>query len=108
MTIISDKNVIMMELTRPTAQAIIKQLASTSERVKYSDHVRARMRERRITTRQVMSCLKSGCISEEPIRSIKGNWVLSVRAIAAGDPLTVVIALDHDRDGNYALIITAF
>jgi len=66
------------------------------------------MDERKITTVQIIRCLKSGTITEGPARGLKGNWEMTFGSLAAGDPVTTVIALKQDKKGNYILVVTVY
>jgi hypothetical protein len=102
-------NIIELELTPVLARKYLREIATDSGKVFFSDHVLKRMAQRKITTVQVMRCLKVGEIDEGPTRSIdKGNWEMLVSVISAGDILKVALALDTDSNGNYIIVITAY
>ncbi len=65
------------------------------------------MQERMITRKQVICCLQHGRFVEDPYRSMRGNWEMSLAVLSAGDPLKVVCALDNGDTGNYIIVITA-
>ncbi len=60
------ENVHLFELNATSAKRIIKEIAVNTERVIITDHVRLRMKQRRITTAQVLDCLRKGLVREEP------------------------------------------
>lgn len=66
------------------------------------------MRQRMISRTQVIQCLAKGSITEGPARGTKGNWEMRVEVYSAGQPVTVVAALDNDEIGNQIIVITAF
>lgn len=100
-------NVVQLELTLHTARRIITEIILDSSRVIYTTHARQRMKQRKVLTSQVRSVLKHGRISEGPARSVNGNWEMTMDGIAAGDHLSIPVALDHDEGtGNYVLIVT--
>ena len=102
-------NVHLMDLLAPPmALEIVREIAATTERVKFTYHVLERMAERNITTKQVLCCLRNGWIVEGPAKSIKGNWEMTLKVISAGDAVNVVIALDRDVHGNTVVVITTF
>ncbi len=100
--------VIPLDLTPATALRIVKEVAADSSRVRFTPHAKERMALRKITNRQVLQCLRLGFIVEGPSRDIHGKWVLKMETISAGDTVSVVAALDKDRDGNFVLIITTY
>ncbi len=101
-------NVLKLNLSRPQALQLIREIAQDSDRVKFVSHAKARMNERGITDMQVLRCLRRGRIIEGPSRSTKGNWEMRMEALSAGDVVTAAIALDHDEDGNMIIVITVF
>lgn len=101
------RNVLLMELTAHSALQVIKETIADSSRVFFSQHAKERMLERELTDRQVMRVLEHGRITEGPARAAKGNWIMTVEGISAGDRISVPVALDHDdASGNYTIIIT--
>jgi len=103
---VPENNVIKMELTAPVAIKIAREVAQDSGKVFFKGHAERRMKQRKITRPQVITCLRSGRITEGPFRSIEGNWQFTINCLAAGDSVTVVAALDNDGEGNYVIVIT--
>lgn len=102
------ENVVTMDLSRPRAVRLLKEIAVDSARVFITTHAEKRMKERKITRAQVERCLLNGNITEGPARGTQGNWEMRVEVYSAGEPVTVVAALDYDDDGNYIVVITVF
>lgn len=102
------ENVIQMNLTRPLAMKLLREIASDSSRVAITTHAESRMKRRRITRTQIERCLQKGHITEGPARGTKGNWEMRVEVFSAGEPVAVVAALDYDNKGNYIIVITVF
>lgn len=101
-------NVLKMELSEPVAKKILKGLVTDPNgRIFVNSHANIQMNDRKITMPQVRRCLASGCITEGPYRSVKGNWEFVSEVTSAGDIIRVVAALDHDSKGNYVVVITA-
>ncbi|MFA5531779.1 MAG: DUF4258 domain-containing protein [Thiohalomonadaceae bacterium] len=103
-----DLNIIALDLSRPVALRIVREIAADSSRVAITDHARERMAQRRITDAQVVRCLKHGLITEGPARGVRGNWEFTLEVLSAGDPVAIVAALDRDTRGNYVVVITAY
>lgn len=108
MGVAKDDNVLLMNLSPPSAQQMLRQVASDSARVFFTDHAEQRMRERRINRTQVLRCLRHGRLTEDPARDVHGKWVMRVEVFSAGDVVTAVAALDNDGDGNLVVVITAY
>lgn len=97
-----------MELTSERALQLLKQISINSGRIFFTRHASERMEERGITNVQVLRCLSHGIIVEEPHRSVKGNWQMTIECMSAGTVVTTGVALDNDKDGNNIIIITVF
>ena len=96
-------------MTNPVALRIIREAASDSARVFFTEHANKRMRERLITRTQVLECLRKGKITEPPHIDIKGDWKCNVSWLHAGDNITAAVGFKHDEQtGDYLLIITVF
>lgn len=98
----------ILTLDEKAARGILDQLCRDSGRVFFTKHAEDRMRERGITRLQVMTCLKNGVFVEGPAKSAKGSWTFKMRVRSAGDEVCVVAALDMDKNGNFALVITTY
>lgn len=81
-------------MTRDQALRLVRAAATDGRRVYFTGHAEARMRQRRITRRQVLACLGKGVIREGPGPDIKGNWSLRMERWVAGDKVTVALAID--------------
>jgi len=105
---VSQDSVVKMELSVPKAKKVLLEITEDSSRVFFRPHAEKRMKQRNITRPQVIRCLRSGAITEGPARGIEGNWEMRMEVLSAGDPITVVAALDNDEQGNFVVVITAF
>lgn len=94
-----------MRLSVPAARKIIRQAAADTARVSFTLHALRRMRQRKITRRQVMQCLQQGVITEEPAPDRHGNWACHVERLVAGDPTSVAVVIEGDGS---LIVITAF
>lgn len=90
------------------AQAELRAIAQDSARVRFTEHARKRMRQRHITTMQVLRCLRFGTVVEGPAPTIQGNWELTVEVLSAGDVVRVAAAIDQDAQGHYVIIVTVY
>lgn len=69
-------NVILMRLGEESAKRILSEIAADTKNVKFTTHARERMKERQITSAQILRCLRHGRITEGPAREASGNWKL--------------------------------
>ena len=98
-----------MSLSPATALRIVGQLAKDSNKVFFVAHALMRMRQRKISRPQVLACLLRGGLIEGPAIDVKGNWRFTMRYVAAGDTVSVVVALDWQvQSSSHVLIITVF
>ena len=101
-------NIIPIRLNDANAIRIVRSLAAKSSDVYLLQHARERMRQRGITLKQVLSCLRSGFISECAHVDIKGDWRFTMRHIIAGDDINVAVALKQKAEGKMVAVITVF
>lgn len=105
---LNEINVLTFALTPSAALKLIKSLSMDSSRIYYTKHAEKGMNKRKISQTQVLRCLRHGTAVEGPARSIKGNWEIRLEVFTAGEPLSVVVALENDGSGNYIIVITAY
>lgn len=82
------------QLTENEARTILNTLATRyNEKIHFTKHVRERMKERDITTRQIFNLFGNSKLifTEGPYQNAKGNWVFNVKANIAGEAITVTI-----------------
>lgn len=100
------ENVVPLTLTSAKALEIIRDAAADSGRVIFTDHAQRRMRKRRITLAQVLTCLRRGVIVEAPYwDSVHGTWPVTMERLTAGERVTVGMAIDLTKR---VIIVTAF
>jgi hypothetical protein len=87
---------------------IIRQLAQDSCNVFICKHARKRMRQRKITNKQVLTCLRLGLIYEPAHQDIDGSWKCTLQHRWAGDEVRVAAALHRDKDGEWIAVVTVF
>ena len=98
-------------LTERTARKIIIDLAKNhSNRVKLSKHAKIRMSQRGISIRQVFSvlCSKHNIFTEGPFQEPNGDWKFNIKGVAAGDVITLTIALKSHNYAPLAFIVTVW
>ncbi|ADE13786.1 conserved hypothetical protein [Nitrosococcus halophilus Nc 4] len=105
----SNKNKIaQLQLSDKRAREIIREAVLDTSRIQWSKHARKRMRERRITTRQVLDVLSKGKIIEGPVRGTTGDWECTLERFVAGDNVVVVVAIETDSAGQPVIIVTTY
>jgi hypothetical protein len=92
-----------IDLSTPAAARMIQQLGGESVRIVILDHCLKRMKQRRVTRRQVELCLQKGTITEGPSMNSKGNWQVNMYRHAAGEELTCTVAIEW---GERLLVVT--
>lgn len=102
------QNVILLNLSIPSALRILREVAADSSRVFFTHHAKQRMRERKISRSQVDRCLAKGSITEGPARDAKGNWKITLEIFTAGESVSVAVAIDYDSNGNFIVVVTVF
>jgi hypothetical protein len=94
-----------MRMNDATALKVLREIATDSARVILTDHARLRMRQRKASPAQVLTCLQRGIISEPVALDPYGNWKLTVAHRVAGKDLNVAVAIDIP---SRAIVITVF
>ncbi|SFG51110.1 protein of unknown function [Novosphingobium sp. CF614] len=94
-----------MRMNDATALKVLREIAQDSARVVMTDHVRLRMRQRKVTTTQLLICLQRGFVSEHVAMDAHGYWKLTVSHRLAGKDLSVAVAIDVP---SRAIVITVF
>lgn len=84
----------------------VRSVAGDTERIQLGPHARRRMRERRISLRQVIECLRRGRIDEPASVTLRGDWKATLIHQCAGDTVRVAVALRKKDDGDFAVVIT--
>lgn len=84
----------------------LREIAQDSHRVIITLHAKQRMRERRINTKQVFECLRTGQIAEPVHKTLQGDWKATLEYLYAGDLVRVVVALEQQEDGDFAVVVT--
>lgn len=98
-------------LTEETARKIINDLAENhTHRIRWSKHVKARMRDRGVTTGQIMTLLKSkhSVFREGPYAEANGDWKFNLKGTAAGKVIELTVALKNHHDSPSSVLITVW
>ncbi|WED21827.1 DUF4258 domain-containing protein [Vibrio sp. JC009] len=96
-------------LTPKSARKLIADLATYySYRVKFSKHARQRLTERKVSTQQVFSLLRSSSsrFQELPHQDPRGDWKMNLEGMAAGELLRVSLVLKRVESDPSAFIVT--
>jgi uncharacterized protein DUF4258 len=96
----------LLRLTNEQAERYVKDIARDSGGVILSRHALMRMDERGITRKQVLGCLSRFRIVEDPCRTPKGNWKLTIEAQSMDDFIRIPICLENQGNGNFIIVIT--
>lgn len=94
-----------MRMNDATALRLLRDIAKDSANVIFLAHVRKRMKQRKVSSTQVLACLQKGVASEPVALDLHGNWKLTVAHRVAGTELSVSVAIDVP---TRAIIITVF
>lgn len=94
--------------TRTKAQEILKELAKLG-RVRWSKHARERMKERKVTDKQVLTCLEKGKVTEDPVLAnkagVEAGYDVTVERSVAGEYLRVGVCLRFDQSAKVITVI---
>lgn len=101
-------NIIMFsDLSEVVAKSTLREIAKDSSKVFLTDHVRKRMKQRKITLPQILCCMEHGQFEEGPYREANGSWKMKLSVISAGDVISVVVVLDYDDiTQNHCIVVT--
>ena len=86
--------IVPMQLSAPAALKLIKALAQDSANIVVVSHTAKRQKQRKITRRQIETCVRNGFIDEGPFMNDKGNWQVTMCHYSAGEEVTCVVAID--------------
>jgi hypothetical protein len=83
----------------------IHRLAQDSGNVKITGHARYRMRDRNITRRHVLSCLRKGRVVEGPYKDVHGCWRCTMVRAVSGKDVSAAVAISFEDE---AIVVTVF
>ena len=98
-------------LTEDTARNIVRNLANNyTNRIRWSGHVKKRMLERGVSSRQIMTLLKNkhSVFREGPYEEANGDWKFNLKGLAAGQIIELTVALKNHHDDPKAILVTVW
>lgn len=102
------QKILFLPLNDTNALRVVRETARQSCNVFLVEHAKVRMRQRRITLIQVLTCLRKGNIYESAYIDIKGDCRLTLRHVCAGDDIRVAVAVKRDTNNKTVAVITVF
>ena len=95
-------------LSDKRAKELLKTAGAKGSRLAFSTHAEERMKERRISRKQVLETLRNGTISEPLHKDVRGDWRCSVNWFYAGLGLTVAVAFKLLKNGEMVVVVTVY
>lgn len=86
--------VVPFRLSRARALALVRQASKETGRIVLTRHAQQRMRQRRITMKQILACLGSGIMTEGPALDVRGCWACRMERTVLDDAIKVGLAID--------------
>lgn len=71
-----------------------------------TDHAKLRMKERKVSSKQVYECIAKGGIDEPAHITAHGDWAATVGYFTGGDYIKVAVAISKDDKGDLIVVIT--
>ena len=105
------QGVVEFPLSEKTARKLISHLAENyTHRIRWSKHVKKRMIEREITSRQILILLKSkrSVFREGPYPTTDGSWVFNLKGMSAGAIIELTISLHNHHTTPSSTLITVW
>lgn len=105
------KGILEFPLTELTARRIINDLARNhTDRIAWSRHVKQRMLERNVTSRQVLTLLKSrrSVFRKGPYEDLNGDWKFNLKGLAAGQVIEVTVVLKNYQKSPLSVLVTVW
>lgn len=94
-----------LKLTPAIALRVVREIAAESGNIIIIPYGSRRMKQRRITRRQVELCVQRGTIDEGPFINQHGQWQMNFYRHAAGEEITCVVAIEW---ATKVLVVNAF
>ncbi len=69
-------------------------------------HAKQRIVQRKVSSSQVLACLKHGYVCEQAHLDIHGNWKATIEYVTGGDCVQVVAAIKKNDKGDLIVIVT--
>jgi len=71
-----------------------------------TDHAKVRMKERKVSSKQIHDCVAKGAIEEPAHINVHGHWSATVGYFTGGDYVKVVTAINQNDKGEFIVVIT--
>ncbi len=84
----------------------LQRLHAAIGRLVITSHAKLRMKERRITRKQIETCLQKGRVVEPAHLTSHGDWKATLEHCVAGDVINVAVALERQEGGDLAVVVT--
>lgn len=69
-------------------------------------HAKARMVKRKVSTSQILQCLRNGVVCEPAHLTIQGDWKATLEYVTGGDCVQVAAAITKNEKGDLIVIVT--
>jgi len=92
-------------LSAGEARKVIREIAAVDDRIVFLPHALRRMVERGVRIADVRHVIRAGAVIAPPYPDEFGNWRAEMQAMAGGDLLTVIVAIEW-RSG--LLVVTVY
>lgn len=79
---------------------------SISQSPFFTDHAKVRMRERKVSSKQVYECIAKGIIEESAHLTKFGEWAATIGYFTGGDYIKVAAAISNNNKGEMIIVIT--
>jgi hypothetical protein len=84
----------------------LRAAAENSARVTITTHAAQRMKQRKVSFAQVLTCLQKGTVVEPAALTQYGDWKATVGCKVAGDDIQVAVAIERDASADWCVVIT--
>lgn len=101
--------IVEFPLKDKSVKKIIQDLAANhSSSIKLRKHCRDRMKQRGVSIRQIFQVLECthSKFSERPCQTPRGSWKFSLKGVASGELLEIVVDLHNSETDPEAYVIT--
>ena len=105
------QGIVEFPLSEYSARKIINDLAENhTKRIRWSKHIKQRMFERGITSRQILTLLKSkhSIFREGPYPELNGDWKFNLKGMAAGSIIELTVAIKNHCSSPSSILITVW
>ncbi|TYL46513.1 DUF4258 domain-containing protein [Marinomonas sp. IMCC 4694] len=102
---------VVFPLSEFAARKTLNDLAENhTNRIRWSRHIKERMLDRGVTTRQILTLLKSkrSIFREGPYLELNGDWKCNIKGMAAGSILELSVVIKHPADNPTSILITVW